>query len=361
MIRVTSNLLLVLISSIVAVFLVETTLFILKGSDYSGNRLAYVEKLRQINPNTTLAIYPTNFLFNDTDIRPIAGLPHRLSVLCEEDGKMGSFNSDRHGFNNPDEVWNIENRKQIVFIGDSFTQGACTYPGEDFVNFYRKSNPELNVINLGMGGSGPLIELAILKEISNLKKIDTVYWGFFEGNDFEELNREIHDSVYKKYLDDDSFLQEIFLKQDEVNELLNKKIKNSTEGLLNYLKKIPIIGLGNIRSLLDRYSYTFNKKEIEAIPEEFIRILSKVSSLTESQNFNVHFLYFPSYEKIKSNSPAKQKLKKEIQKEVQKLGFNFVDIENLIFRKSANFEKKFTSKLHYNAKTYSDIADIISR
>ena len=41
---------------------------------------------------------------------------------------MGTYDSDRYGFNNPDQVWDLsKENKNLVILGDSFAHGSCSY------------------------------------------------------------------------------------------------------------------------------------------------------------------------------------------------------------------------------------------
>ena len=103
----------------------------------------------------------------EEDIFPLGGISNVTTVFCKEGEEFSIYRSDRHGFNNPDQEW--DNEKVFLFlIGDSFVQGSCVQPGEDFANQIRLLTKQ-SAISLGMSGNGPLIELASLKEYG-LKK-----------------------------------------------------------------------------------------------------------------------------------------------------------------------------------------------
>ena len=71
-----------------------------------------------------------------TDIFPLGGVSNTLTVFCKEGEEFSIYKSDRHGFNNPDQEW--DNEKVFWFlIGDSFAQGSCVQPGEDFASQIR--------------------------------------------------------------------------------------------------------------------------------------------------------------------------------------------------------------------------------
>jgi hypothetical protein len=77
------------------------------------------------------------------------------------------------------------------------------------------------VINLGVGGFGPLLELAALTEYLRPLQPPVVLWGFFEGNDLtEDLPSESHSPLLDTYLRDESFSQGLIGRREEVEAAL---------------------------------------------------------------------------------------------------------------------------------------------
>ena len=54
---------------------------------------------------------------------PLSGKSNSLTIFCNENGYFSILDSDRYGFNNPDQEWN-SNEIEYLIIGD-FAQGAC--------------------------------------------------------------------------------------------------------------------------------------------------------------------------------------------------------------------------------------------
>ena len=48
--------------------------------------------------------------------------------MCNESGYYSTYNSDRYGFNNSDEVWDYDNLEYLI-VGDSFVWGSCVNDG----------------------------------------------------------------------------------------------------------------------------------------------------------------------------------------------------------------------------------------
>lgn len=71
-------------------------------------------------------------------------------------------------------------------------------------------------INLGIAASGPLIELAILKEYMSQLRPKRVLWFYFEANDLIELRTEVRNPTLMRYLKGD-YRQNLIDKQSDVD------------------------------------------------------------------------------------------------------------------------------------------------
>lgn len=105
--------------------------------------------------------FVSRFSENDAEFVPLGHVSHALTVFCNEGGNWETYVSDRHGFHNPDDVW-TKAPIRVLAIGDSFTHGVCAPPGRHMVDLIRDEYK--SVVNLGRMGSGPLFQLATLKE-----------------------------------------------------------------------------------------------------------------------------------------------------------------------------------------------------
>ena len=82
-----------------------------------------------------------------------------------------------------------------------------------------------SVINLGMGGNGPLMEFASLKEYLE-PNAKNVIWLYSEANDNFELTPRIKNPILNNYMNDVSFNQNLKNKVkeiDKISEILQKK------------------------------------------------------------------------------------------------------------------------------------------
>jgi hypothetical protein len=74
-----------------------------------------------------------------------------------------------------------------VLIGDSFAHGACVPPSQSIAGRLRE---HYRVLNLGIGGSGPLTHLAIMREYVAKLRPRHIVWNF-HANDLADLAGEI--------------------------------------------------------------------------------------------------------------------------------------------------------------------------
>ena len=99
------------------------------------------------------------------------------------------------GFNNPNQEWNKKNG--ILLLGDSFTAGECVYEKDNIAGNLRQKINDKKIINLGMGGNGPLSNYATLKEYFLKVNPKVVFWFHYEGNDFDDLKKELDNKILK--------------------------------------------------------------------------------------------------------------------------------------------------------------------
>jgi hypothetical protein len=150
------------------------------------------------------------------DIFPLAGVSDRRTVqLCNEHGAYPLYHSDQHGFLNPPAAW-APAPGRLVVIGDSFTHGYCVPADSAFPNVLRQRWPA--TLNLGMGGNGPLAELATLTEYGIPADPGVVLWVYFE-NDLPDLRRERQDPWLMRYLAP-GFTQHLWQRQASVDSVL---------------------------------------------------------------------------------------------------------------------------------------------
>ncbi len=141
--------------------------------------------------------YGFNFFGLNEKIFPINGRSNIKTYYCEEQGYLSSYKSDRYGFNNPDNVYNSKSI-DIALIGDSYVDGACTNDYTFRNNLDDLSNNSLSVANFALGGSGPLLQYAFLKEFALYYQPKKILW-FWCVNDLRNLQDELN-SPLRSYM-----------------------------------------------------------------------------------------------------------------------------------------------------------------
>ena len=216
------------------------------GSAFDGRtKLSVVRDLRTAGIDAYPIIRGRNLLIEDAQghlqpllsvggapLLPLTATPRTTVVSCNETGQWLVYETDRHGFNNPDALWDGP-APQIAMIGDSFTHGSCVSRDQNMASILQRRFGA--TLNLGVGGDGPLLELAALTEYAEPMRPKIVLWVFCEGNDLnEDLPFELKAPILRSYLHDPRFRQ----------DLIHKDVIIST-ALRSYLDR-------NLREAMDR-------------------------------------------------------------------------------------------------------------
>jgi len=158
--------------------------------------MAYPAPLPASTINSHLTIPIEGPEQSELSILGLSGVSNSTTIYCSEAGPYLIYESDRYGFANPKNIWSRS--MDFVFLGDSFTHGACVAVEDHFTAIVRAQFP--GTFNLGMRGNGPLLELATLKEFVRETNPKYIFWMYFDGNDLIELERESQDNIAIKYL-----------------------------------------------------------------------------------------------------------------------------------------------------------------
>lgn len=303
-------------------------------------------------------------LIKGTNLYTFSGVSNSQTILCNENGYYSIYQSDRYGFNNPDEEWNSKTIEYFL-IGDSFVHGMCVNRPNDIASVLRKISLK-NVLNLGSSGLGPMQEYAVLREYIR-PGISKILWFYYEANDLDQVRTGMADNILMKYLMNINFSQNLTLKQDQIDKSLLKTIdeyysyKTSKENKFQELLFVKFIKLFELRNLLKE------KFKIKLAPpiSDFKNIISLAKDLAVKNNSEFYFIYLPDYHRYKLGFKSKDLEfmynKNKIKKIVDELGIKFIDIDEEVFKKEQNplilfpFEKMG----HYNVQGYKKIAEKI--
>jgi len=322
-----------------------------------------IDVVPSIFPKTFIA---KKFINNDENIFPLGGVSNTMTVFCKEGEKFSIYESDRHGFNNPDYEW--DNEKIIWFlIGDSFVQGSCVQPGDDFASRIRLLTKQ-SAVSLGMSGNGPLIELASLKEYTFKKRPKIVLWFYFERNDLEDLKEEKSNSILMNYLNED-FTQNLHSKQLEIDKKLKMYIKLAESEIEKKILKIdknskkflPFKKIIRLQILRDKTALDRGLNFV--IDPLFEKILIKARNLVNGWNGRLYFVYLPDKERYSSQRIKDENYLKrsEIIELINNLDIPLIDIHEEFFIKQDDPIEFFAERIygHYSPDGYNAISKII--
>ena len=358
---------------LISIYSLEIIFFFQSGKNIEKKKVEYFKKnkldyrkrfevydnILKRNLNETLTVPPQNFLKKNYPLFPLSGISQKKTIMCNESGYYNNYISDRFGFNNDDKVYE---KKDIhsVFIGDSFLHGACVNNVNNLISNLRSTKffNEKNILNLGYGGNGPLINLATLREyFPKNKNVKYLFWIYYEGNDLKELNNELASETLLKYLKNYTYSQSLKKKQKEINnyvfDLLNKNEKiNDETNFLSLKSIISILGIDRTRGLIFSKFDPKYKKNVEIL-NSFKKIAQEIHIYSKYFKTELVFVYIPSSFKSEGKNYYEDVLNIIIDNKIK-----FLDLTNVKFIYDKNMYPKFGA--HFNEKGYKALSDEIS-
>jgi len=332
------------------------------GKKYdTRSKLQVYKELKKIDSNVTLKVSPKNYLQNNHILFPLSSISNSKTIYNNENGYYFIYESDRYGFNNPDKEWD-SNELKYMLIGDSFTHGANVNRPNDMASVLRTLSDK-STLNLGYSGNGPLIQYATLREYLN-PNVKKIIWIYFEGNDLIDLNDEINNKTLISYLNDLTFSQNLKVRQNEINSLVNDVLNKTnlnkyTRFIKLYKTRQMMSNLLKVKSLTKK-SVKNNTKNNPLLPlTQFKRIIKQAKNLSKKNNSQFYFVYLPKYQRYKNGyEDPNYNLVKKI---IRELDIPFIDIHSEVFQKEKNPLKLFPFEMkgHYNVEGYKKIAEII--
>lgn len=285
-------------------------------------------------------IYPPLFynknLVTKSGVRfiPLTGISNSITVHCNETGERTVFLSDEYGFNNKKNQHSLKDI-DIVLIGDSFTLGSCVRSDQNIASWLTRNGH--TVVNLGVSDTGPLVQLAILKEYAKDLRPKSLFWIYFGGNDPGNLNGEKKSSILRDYLRPGHKLN---LKeyQEEIDDLLREVVKAKINpGPLTtfFLNAFRGIRLMKIRGVFIRALSALNKRHQISMPkiEDYpllTQILTEAKRVVQSWGGKLYFVYIPPSAGGHIKGYKKDLSYKEVFNIVKKLDVKIIDVQEIL-------------------------------
>ena len=381
--EILKNISLVIFSILLAIYMFEIAYSLYNISSYKHKKWAKYKRssfdiykeYKNSGKDVVVSIYPFTFVstINDEDeIYPLSGISNKLTIFCNESGYWSTYQSDRYGFNNPDEQWD-KLHFDFVLVGDSFTLGACVREKDTIAGQLRNKT---EVLNLGYGGNGPLLEYATLREYFKHIEAKNVLWLYYES-DLQDFQLELSNKVLINYLEDINFTQDLINRQKEIDlitssALLQKLKKHqrkknalfrfeefdfkkvlflqSIRHRLSWMFKIDLMNINLISSKEDKSNYL----------DEFSEILVQANNLVTKNNSRLYFVYLPEFPGIYTDGQRLQSYKKVINL-VEKLNIPIIDLYKDLFSKHPDPKSLFPLRIygHYNEEGYKLVVESI--
>jgi len=327
-----------------------------------------IQDLRRNGIDAYPVIFPHYFLPNGLKteknaIFPLSGISMKTTVLCNESGEWITYVADEYGFNNPPSSW-TKRETDIMLIGDSFAQGICVKPGEDIAGQLRKYG--WTAINIGMGGHGPLLGLASLKEYTEPLKPKIVIWLYYEDNDPVDLKKEKKSSFLMQYLQE-GFSQNLIRRQAEIDEILHQYIEKEIEVYRPHNVIFDIIRLKHIWFRLKRFNPGLSKKpyQFPDIDPLFGEILKRARDRVTTWGGELYFVYLPTWSRYtdKNKDDNQYCHRQEVLSIVHGLGIPIIDLHQEVFLKHPDPLSLIPFRVygHYNAEAYKLFAEAIDK
>jgi hypothetical protein len=280
-------------------------------------------------------------------ILPLGGRSRSTVVHCNEFGVWLTYPSDEHGFNN---VRGAHKRAETVVIGDSFAEGACVRQGEDVA-------ARLGALNLGLGGIGPLVELAILREFAAPLKPKRVYWLHY-ASDMADLRAEYEDPRIAGYVE-----QNLRARQKEADAAWERFEKDAREkgwapkagegdGLSRWRRAARFLALYYLRAWVAG-GYPLSAQD-RLLLDRYYMAMAEAEHRIGRWGGRMTWVYLP--ERMAYVVPARaDRFKRELLARMRAGGFHVIDAEPILSRDAFWLGRS----THYTAEGYRRLAEAI--
>jgi len=324
-----------------------------------GRNLLQADRQGQLHPMLSIAGNP---------ILPLTGLPRVTEVSCNETGQWQIYQSDRYGFNNDDALWDAR-PPAVAMIGDSFAHGSCVRRDQNMEAHLRERfGPTLN---LGVGGDGPLLELAALTEYAEPVRPKIVLWAFFEGNDLnEDLPLELRSPLLRRYLAEPSFTQDLIHKTGDITSALKAyldqnlhaamdRVDDPTEGLLRY------VSLDRVRNAagLGPVQIGYNGGRLSDELDVFGQVMRAAQAKVQGWGGQLYLVYLPESDRYLAKfggSSVREKIYRGVRAVAEKQAIEFIDVAAAFSQQPSPGKLFVYPGSHYNPEGYAVAARAIA-
>jgi hypothetical protein len=233
---------------------------------------------------------------------PVAALApapsHSTLVVCNEGRGWVVWETDEHGFRSRSGN-ETTGPTQIALIGDSYTLGECVNEEETVAGRLRPRWPATR--NLGVAGSGPLHQLAVLREYASRFRPRVVVWVYYEANDLSDFEDEVASSLLIRYFNA-GYRAGLPEHQTIVDRWLTTRLDSAYEEALARAEspspesptRLSLLGILKLRGLRRAIGFPVSFPET-APTERFADVLRHGRDLVAGWGGTTLFVYLPAY------------------------------------------------------------------
>ncbi len=289
---------------------------------------------------------------------PLGGIASVTTVYNRESGQWVVYESDEYGFRNPAGTWKHD-RFDLGVVGDSMAHGAGLFDGKDFVSLLRSCYPR--TVNLASGANGPLTAFAAVHEYCTILKPRFVVYFYYEGNDLSNLSEEKNVPLLMRYLEEESWSQDLYAKKDAINSVLlnfvEKEIRKSDSRQAR--KLFQIFSLHHLRQRIGLSSG--RQPELQPDLALFETVMQRMREEPKAWEGTFVLAYLPAWERYK-NPDTYHVYRREVLEILRKNGIPVVDLHP-VFQKQADVFSLFHFGLegHYNQVGAQLVADEVRK
>jgi hypothetical protein len=357
----------------------------------------YIDKLRSegIDAYQNLgldAFVATNGLIRNegNKILPLSGISNKTTVVIGgmvlSGATVKAYETDEHGFNNIKGMYNPDD-VDIVITGTCYEEfQGMNYPSKENLGEMMRASG-YKALNLAKGSDHYLSTFAILKEYAEpvRPKITLLFYhardDLYAVKNFPELSSKTSNSpppTLLKYLNEDSFTQNLILKQDNVDRqmlkfLKSKKISQSAketgEGFFDEIFQSNLSNIWTLYYLRSKIKLDVSPPPIDnlsPISVDFIKILKKTKKLVSNWNGELYLVRNLSLSRFKSYSKSLNENDhrfKMVRRLATQLGIRVIDLREELLRRHPEPLSLFNPGLqrYPNGEFYRLAAEIISK
>ena len=307
-----------------------------------GNNIIYSIILTILSVFTGLVIVelftyfflPAQFFYriNVTTLGREYTLSPNKTLIYEPKPGGGEFN--KYGYRGEEFDYERNDKKRIVFIGDSVVEGIGVKPEERFTELLNDNLGDgFEVINLGVSGYSFLQEFEYLKKRGLKFSPDYVFWGICQ-NDFDVSSLELEDMDRRvRDIAGNGFYSYYYTNINKLEEAL------LSLNVYRYAKFF--LSRGSRSGLRDKADYNGLRKP------EMQSLLKKLKSMSIKHDFKIVFILLP----IRPPSELPVKIS-DLRSLIKRERFIYLDLDNHI-------NGIWLDSVHLNPGGHRMVADMI--